>query len=232
MIYITGDLHGDITRFSAADMRRLKKGDTLIVCGDFGFIWSSDKKDKKEQKILKKLGNMPYAVYFVDGRHENYDRLAEYPVTEFHGGRAQVIEGSLVHLLRGQIYDFDGYTFFTFGGGESTDLDIRSDANTWWEAEMPTADEMKAGLENLAAHGNKVDYIITHEPSVRACGYLGGKGMIKVNGLNIYFNQLEEAVTFKRWFFGCLHMDKVMSSRHMALFRTVAPVIQEHGRRS
>ena len=37
MVYITGDLHGDLARLSAPDMRQVKKGDTLIVCGDFGF---------------------------------------------------------------------------------------------------------------------------------------------------------------------------------------------------
>ena len=37
MVYITGDVHGDIRRFGAP-ARRLKKGDTLIVCGDFGML--------------------------------------------------------------------------------------------------------------------------------------------------------------------------------------------------
>ena len=51
MVYITGDLHGDFSRFSSPAMRRLRKGDTLIVCGDFGFIWNGD---KKEEALLKK----------------------------------------------------------------------------------------------------------------------------------------------------------------------------------
>ena len=46
MVYITGDLHGDFSRFSSPAMRRLRKGDTLIVCGDFGFIWNGDKKEE------------------------------------------------------------------------------------------------------------------------------------------------------------------------------------------
>ena len=96
MIYVTGDLHGDLSRFSDPRIRRLRKGDILIVCGDFGFIWSGS---GKEQKILKKLGRLPYAVLFVDGCHENFDLLRDYPVTDWNGGKAQVIEGGLVHLL-------------------------------------------------------------------------------------------------------------------------------------
>ena len=98
MVYITGDLHGDLARLSAPDMRQVKKGDTLIVCGDFGFIWNGD---RREKKILKRLGALPYTLLFLDGRHENYDLLAAYEESEWHGGRAQVIEGNLVHLMRG-----------------------------------------------------------------------------------------------------------------------------------
>ena len=100
MVYITGDLHGDFSRFSSPAMRRLRKGDTLIVCGDFGFIWNGD---KKEEALLKKIGSRPYAVLFLDGCHENFDLLKEYPVTDWKGGRAQVISGNLVHLMRGQL---------------------------------------------------------------------------------------------------------------------------------
>ena len=56
MVYITGDLHGDFSRFSSPAMRRLRKGETLIVCGDFGFIWNGD---KKEEALLKKIGSRP-----------------------------------------------------------------------------------------------------------------------------------------------------------------------------
>ena len=38
MIYITGDIHGDLSRFKDKRIKKLKKGDTLIVCGDFGFM--------------------------------------------------------------------------------------------------------------------------------------------------------------------------------------------------
>ena len=39
MIYVTGDMHGQISRFDDPALRRLKEKDTLLVCGDFGFLW-------------------------------------------------------------------------------------------------------------------------------------------------------------------------------------------------
>ena len=227
MVYITGDLHGDAARLAAPAWRQIRKGDTLIVCGDFGFLWDGSKKEKKR---LKKLGNLPYTLLFLDGRHENFDLLAEYPVTEWNGGRAQIIEGNLIHLMRGEIYEIEDMSYFVFGGGESDDLELRADANTWWEAEMPSAEEMNRGLENLAARGNKVDFIVTHEPSGKASGYLT-RGA-RLDGVNVYLNRIEETVKFKRWFFGCIPMDKTMSRQHRAVFNDVVPVHDPHHKKS
>ena len=35
MICVTGDMHGDLSRFKDKKIKKLKKGDFLIVCGDF-----------------------------------------------------------------------------------------------------------------------------------------------------------------------------------------------------
>lgn len=39
MLYLTGDTHGDYRRFERKEIRHLKQGDVLVVCGDFGFVW-------------------------------------------------------------------------------------------------------------------------------------------------------------------------------------------------
>ena len=53
VIYVTGDMHGDFSRFKDSPLKKLKAGDTLLVCGDFGFIWDGS---RQEQKLLKKIG--------------------------------------------------------------------------------------------------------------------------------------------------------------------------------
>ena len=112
MVYITGDMHGDISRLDSPAIKRLKKGDILIVCGDFGFVWDNS---KIEQKTLKKLGNKKFSVCFIDGTHENFELLNSYPVTQWNGGKVHNICGNLYHLMRGQIFKFDNMTFFTMG---------------------------------------------------------------------------------------------------------------------
>ena len=54
MVYVTGDMHGDYALFSQKNFKNIKEGDTLIVCGDFGFIWRGD---SKEKKILERVAH-------------------------------------------------------------------------------------------------------------------------------------------------------------------------------
>ena len=73
MIYVTGDLHGDPARLSDKALRRLKKGDTLLVCGDFGFVWDGS---PAELKLRRKIGKQKYITIFVDGTHDNLPMIS------------------------------------------------------------------------------------------------------------------------------------------------------------
>ena len=46
MIYVTGDTHGDETRFKQFKKLFPKRRDHLLVCGDFGFVWDGSVKEK------------------------------------------------------------------------------------------------------------------------------------------------------------------------------------------
>ena len=72
MVYVTGDMHGDLNRFKDPIFKKLHAGDVLIVCGDFGFIWNDS---RQEKQVLKKLREKPFTIAFVDGCHENFDIL-------------------------------------------------------------------------------------------------------------------------------------------------------------
>ena len=147
-------MHGDIKRFDSPAIKKLKKGDTLIVCGDFGFVWDNS---KLEQKILKKLGKKKFNICFVDGTHENFELLNGYPVTVWNGGKVHNICGNLFHLMRGQIFKIDNMTFFTMGGGESPDIDIRFEENAWSKFEIPSREELLEGAENIEKAKTLVD---------------------------------------------------------------------------
>ena len=111
MIYATGDLHGNSLRFQPQyfpEQAEMTKDDYMIVCGDFGCIWNGDKSDDPQ---LDRLEALPFTVLFVDGNHENFDALNEYPVEQWHGGNAHKIRPHVIHLMRGQAFELQGRTF-------------------------------------------------------------------------------------------------------------------------
>ena len=58
MIYITGDCHREYRRFNTQnfpEQKGMTKEDYVIVCGDFGGVWSFEKEDKEEKHLLNWL---------------------------------------------------------------------------------------------------------------------------------------------------------------------------------
>ena len=216
MIYITGDTHADFTRFRDPALRKLRKQDALIICGDFGFIWDGS---PKEKKLLKTIGRLPYNVLFVEGSHENYDLLEEYEVSEWCGGKTRIISGRLRQLLRGQVFEIAEKTVFTFGGGQSDDVYELVEGTNWWQREIPNEQELAEGVENLEKAGNSVDFVVTYEPPSRMQDFLLGSG--DRNHINTYLNDIYEKLDFKSWFFGKLHLNKLVPPKYYAVYDNI-----------
>jgi hypothetical protein len=201
-------------------LKKLKSGDVLVICGDFGFVWDGS---PKEKRILDWLGNRKYTVVFLDGTHENFELLNSYRVTIWRGGRVHRVSGTLFHLMRGQIYNIDGVKLFAFGGGESQYREMKNEHENWWREELPSPEEMTQGAENIDEIGCKVDIIATHEPpSLVKSSILMRLGYPeRVSKLNGYFEELNRVCEFKKWYFGCMHEDRVVTPVHTALFKKV-----------
>ena len=188
MIYLTGDCHGDFGRFAKRERMRLpyflQPEDYVIVCSDLGLLWA---KDKTFAYDLKWLLALPFKLLWVQGNHENYAMIAEYPLEWWNGGKVRHIARDKIILLeRGQVFTIEGNRFFTFGGASSHDIQggildrdsptydkekkraIRSGLPyrvrnvSWWEQELPTQAELQEGRDNLEKVGYLVDYVITH----------------------------------------------------------------------
>ena len=128
MIYITGDTHLDFTRFSTDKFpiqKEMTKNDYVIICGDFGGVWNYLVESTYEKYWLDWLNEKKFTTLFVDGNHENFTRLYNYPIEQWHGGKVHKIRDSVLHLMRGEIFDIDNKKVFTFGGAKSHDIQER-----------------------------------------------------------------------------------------------------------
>lgn len=220
MIYVTGDMHGEQDRFADSRIKKLKRGDYLIICGDFGFIWDNS---AKERAFLKKLSKKKFTTLFIDGTHENFDLLNSYEVTKWNGGKVHLINDKVIHLMRGQIYEIEDQTVFTMGGGISSDIDIRFENETWSSAEIPSKEELVEGVDNLEKYNGKIDLVITHEPPAKLKEFmlLKEKKAANITGINTYLEEMSEVCSFNHWYFGSLHIDKYISQTHVSVFKNV-----------
>ena len=229
MIYITGDCHGDFSRFDKETFSNLIKDDYVIICGDFGGIWDNKKIiSRVEKKNLRELTKMNFTTLFVDGNHENFDRLYKYPIIDWKGGKVHKINSSIYHLMRGEVYEIDGKKIFAFGGAESHDIKdgiinigeeyrieelkkkhgaYRIRGYSWWDRELPTYEELENGLKNLEKNDYKVDYIITHCAPTSIQNFFNQ--YYPINRLTDYLEEIKNKVDFKKWYFGHYHKNNM-----------------------
>lgn len=228
LVYVTGDLHGDITRFEDPGFRKLRPGDYLLVCGDFGFIWDGS---RTERANLRRLSRLPYTIAFVDGCHENFDLLEKnFRIVRWRGGRAHLISPNIFHMMRGEIFTIENHTFFSFGGGHSQDFEYREHQN-WWPRERPNRREIDHAIHNLNLYHAKVDYIITHEPPASLKDCLGVDMQQRLE-IHTFFEDIIKQCTYQKWFFGKCHMDRFIPMKFYAVFEEVLPVEPARRRRS
>ena len=211
MIYITGDTHGDIEVFNERRLSQLKKGDTLIITGDFGFIWDNS---KVEIKNLKKLAKKKYDILFVEGTHENFERLKEFEEVKFHEGTARKIADNIYCLNRGELYLIEDHTIFALGGGLSPEAD-----ETEASPSLPTDEELEYAVVNIEEQRHRVDIIITHEApaSVKRMINRGAS----INDLNIFLDTVMHNTRYQKWYFGSLHEDRQISPHLISVFEEV-----------
>ena len=218
------DLHGsiDISKLNTTNFpiqKELTKNDYIIVAGDFGLVWDGSKKD---QYWLNWLHNKNFTTLFVEGNHENFDLLDNYPVAEWNGGKVHFINDSVIHLMRGQVYNINGTKIFTFGGADSIDKDHRTEGKSWWKRELPSNKEYEEGLDNLERHNWQVDYVISHDCSQSVFEKLmAGLWVKSLTPINKYFEVLEEKLEYRQWYFGHYHEDRWIDEKHRLIYNDI-----------
>ena len=223
MIYVTGDTHGELGRFYSglqSETNGPSAADFLIVCGDFGFVFQTHGTVAymEEKRALDALSELPYTILFVDGNHENFDRLnSEYETETWNGGKIHRIRDNVFHLMRGQVFEIEGKKIFTMGGGYSMDKAMRHEGFSWWSDEMPSNEDYREATRNLREHSFAVDIIISHTAPSEIVYAMGSSPDLHEIELNGFFDWILHEVSFDKWYFGHWHRDE----EHYGKFRAV-----------
>lgn len=134
-------------------------------------------------------------------------KLNSYKVEEWHGGKVHKIMPSVIHLMRGQVYDINGYKWFTYGGAESTDKAYRKLNVSWWPQETPSREEYDEAIRNLRAVDFKVDFIISHAAPRAILEDLYYSPNIKAGGTPDQLNDFKRLCQYQHWYCGHYHFN-------------------------
>lgn len=236
MIYITGDMHGQIDasrfRFFANFMN---KEDTLIVAGDFGFVWHGKAGDQRQ--LIKLSRVCKGTILFVAGNHENYNSLYEdYKIEDYKGFKVHSIKDNIKHIIPNQVFTLEDTVFLTVDGAYSIDREYRVLNNSWWEQEIPTPTSLVEFVLAAEAHKKEINYVISHEApeNLKAELLRGDNNGVHIpkeytNNMTAYldgaYDILRKQKNFKHWFFGHYHDDKTLIRNASCIYRTVELLI-------
>lgn len=156
MIYITGDLHGNINDERLSWLKdNLNKNDILMVLGDFGFFFFKD--------LINQYPDFPFITIAILGNHENYSILNTFKKTSIFNAKARLMKDKVYIIDNGEILNIDDKSFFIFGGALSIDKAYRVPYISWWPQEQPTISEFNNAISNLEKINYNIDYFLAHD---------------------------------------------------------------------
>jgi hypothetical protein len=218
MLFVTGDTHGEFSRFSYTNWpisTQLTRDDYVIVAGDFGLLFNNVQ-SKDEKYWLKWLSGKPWTTCFTDGNHENHPKLSALPKVEKFESIVGKVADNIFHLRRGEIYEIDGKKILTFGGAKSVDRAYRVEGVSWWPEEIPNYADMDRCIRSIENHNRQVDYIIAHTcPQALAPVIAGRRGGIALEDpTQKMLDHITSGCQFSHYFCGHWHENVTYGNYH------------------
>ncbi len=215
MIYLTGDIHGDISKICLfIEKHNLSANDIIIILGDVGLNYYGNSHGDAQRK--KKLNRYGVPIFCIHGNHEIRPYTIEsYSVSSFHGGEVYVEEDypNLIFAKDGEVYDFDGKSAIVLGGAYSVDKYYRFAKGLLWCDDEQPSDEIKQYCERSLSKRNwKTDYLLSHtcpEKHIPREAFIPQIGQNMVDQSTEYWlDRIEDKLTYLKWYCGHWHIDK------------------------
>ena len=224
MIYITGDMHGDIQTFkNIMGKITCKLENTLIVLGDLGANYYLNKTDKKFKNIISQYN---INLFVIRGNHDANPANLNYMKEIKKYGNIGYIEEeypNIFYAKNGEVYNIENNTFLVLGGAYSVDKWYRLEKGYKWFADEQMTEEEKQNFWNKNI--TKVDTILSH-----TCPYANRPIHLFLtqidqssvdNSMEKFLDEVKLKVEYKNWFFGHYHADEKVEEDMYMLYNGI-----------
>lgn len=150
---VAGDWHANtLHSLDAVDYLHAKGIRHIIHTGDFGYDFDSR---KFLRPLTQQLIDNDQYIWFIDGNHEDYNKLLSYDIGLDQTRR---ITSRITHLPRGFRWEWNGVKMLALGGAFSVDKEHRVPGVSWWPEEEINWDEAER-----VCNGGHADFMFTHD---------------------------------------------------------------------
>ncbi|MHB8962808.1 MAG: metallophosphoesterase family protein [Saccharofermentanales bacterium] len=213
MIYITGDTHGDFSRFTNFCQRfETTKNDIMIILGDAGINYFGGSKDKVTKENLQA---MPLTFFCIHGNHEiRPATLPSYENLIWNNGIVyyEPEYNDLLFAKDGEVCNLIGYNCLVLGGAYSVDKYYRlRNGYGWWEDEQPS-DEIKSDVEQRLQEIDEINVVLSHTCPYK---YIPREVFLSFidqstvdNTTEEWLDTIEERLNYQKWYCGHYHTEK------------------------
>lgn len=215
--YVSGDTHGNFTRFTNMDEYKTDEKIGVIVLGDCAVNWTLDPEYDSglKRQLCKKFSNFEW--YLLRGNHDarpedaaDMKRVWD-PVVHEHVWHEEKYP-NIHYFIDGCTYTINGYKVLTIGGAYSVDKYFRLERNGIWHAnEQLSKDEQWA--IRLATYGRQFDFVLTHtapicwEPTDLFLSFVDQNRVDK--STELWLDEIRQCIRYKIWLFGHYHRDRL-----------------------
>lgn len=214
MFLITGDTHGNFSRFkNIKEKVLLTPEDVVIVLGDARLNYCGNKFDIHTKICASHIG---CTFFCVHGNHEmRPETIKSYKTKTFCGGIVYYEDQfpNLLFAKDGEIYKFGDYSCLVIGGAYSVDKHYRLQSGLRWFAdEQPSSETKKYVEQQIEKHGNTVDIVLSHtcplkyEPVEVFLPFVSQDTVDKTT--EKWLDEIENTLSYKKWYCGHYHTEK------------------------
>lgn len=235
MVYITGDIHGQVEGVrTMINSHNITPNDIFVLLGDVGLNYYGNKRGDRSRK--RKLDAYEIPILCIHGNHEaRPESLIIYREASWHGSTVYVEEEypNLRFAKDGEVYDLEGTKAIAIGGAYSVDKWYRLQNGLHWFQDEQPSDAIKARAEvNLDRIGWQVDVVLSHtcpyQYLPREAFFPGVDQSLVDNRTEQWLDTIEKRLDYKLWFCGHFHIEKRIDKMRF-LYRSTLCLNEELG---